>query len=133
MSSLDSLISPIPSSFLFKLGHHNLVVGYGVLGVNVGGNPHVEGELSSTIPLRPVAFIKDYFNMDSPLLGIYKGFGNIIAGETVSLDKDLLLSLLDFLHDGICATTVRAEIYLGGSIVDGDVSSLGVGATNKQK
>ena len=56
--------------------HHDLVVGDGVLGVDLDRDTRVQHEVRRRILLCSLALVENHLNLDAPLMGIDQGLGD---------------------------------------------------------
>ena len=90
----------------------DLVVGDGVLGVDIGGDAGVREKGRRRVLLRPLALVEDHFDLDPPLVRLEQGLGDRGGGEGVGLDADLRAGLADLPDDRLGGAVAGAEIDL---------------------
>lgn len=100
-------------------GNHNrpvdeddLVVGDGVLAVDVGGDAGVPEKGERGVSLAPLTLVEDHLHLDPAPVRLEQSVGNRGGGEGVSLDEDLRTGPIDLPYDGRGAAVLRAEIDL---------------------
>ena len=90
----------------------DLVVGDGMLGINVGGDAGVHEKGERRVSLVLLTLVEDHLYLDPSPVCLEQGVGDRSGGEGVSLDEDLRPSPIDLPYDGRGASVLRAEIDL---------------------
>ena len=103
---------------------HDLVVGDGVLGVDLRGDAGVNHEVRRRILLGPLALVEDDLNLDAPLVGIDRALAMGTLVKRVGLHQDRGLGGVEFLDHGLRAAAFRREVDLDrrqAGLVGGDL------------
>lgn len=88
---------------------HDLVVGYGVLAVDVGGNAHVGKERGGGIFRRALALVENGGHFYTALMGFDKGLRDGRGGEGICLDEYLGACRSDLPYDLFSAVSAGRE------------------------
>ncbi len=89
---------------------HDLVVCFGVLGVDPHGDSQVDEQVRRGILLRPLALVENHLNFDPPLVGIDQGFRDRGRRKRVGLHQDRRPGRGKFLDHRFRASTTGVEV-----------------------
>lgn len=101
-----------PGDDRLPVDHHHLVVGDPVGRVDEGRDPLVDEVSRPGIPLRPLAFVQDHPDVDTPFFGLDQRLGDRNGSEAVRLDQNRLSGAIQGIHHGLRASPVGTEIGL---------------------
>lgn len=116
-----------PGDNRLSVDNHNLIVGDGMGRINIGRDANVSQEGGGGVFLGPLAFIHNGLNLYPPFMGSKEGLGYRLGSERIGLDQDFHLGSVDLPDNSLSATSMGAEIDLGGDVGQGQVEGIGQG------